>query len=106
MRTDRLLELADRIEGLKHFDDFDDGMGMRPAMLPEQDRLSLFHMAWWQFQCHAPCCTAGWADFLWGDEDESTSLEGRARVALDLDFHTSKDLFQPEPPDVDSKHDI
>ena len=102
MRADRVLELADRIEGLKHFDDFggyEDGMEMLPALLPEQVGEDFFHMAWWQFQCHAPCCTAGWADFLWGDEDESTSLEGRARVALDLDWNTSRALFRPESPD-------
>ena len=101
MRTDRLLELADHIEGLKHFNDPDYempvmGFGAAP-ILPEQDRLSLFHMAWWQFQCHAPCCTAGWADFLWG-EDESTSLDTRARLALDLDWNTALGLFQPAAP--------
>ena len=106
MRTDRLLELADKIEGLKHFDDFDGLAGtLSPTpLLPEKDRYSLFHMNWWQFQCKAPCCTAGWADYLWGDddlddyadEDWYTSVENRAKAALGLDWNTASALFRPE----------
>ena len=103
MRTDRLLELADHIEGLEHYVDTEES-GFVP-ILKMEDRYKLFHMSWSQFKCNAPCCTAGWADHFWGGDGDDGSpyptswanVSSRATAALGIDFEQARELFSPEP---------
>lgn len=69
MNAKRLRELADRIDGLGPREPAarpGDGAGTRQ---PEAgDEAQNFDMRYWEFNCGAPACIAGWARHLWGEE--------------------------------------
>lgn len=103
MNEERLLELADHLEGL-------------PKM--EHDRFSVtelpklkgakpegFHMFWWLAStgCGTSGCIAGHAATLWQDNWEpnaSIGVRDEAAKELDLDIETAQDLFSPSPLDL------
>ena len=75
MNRERLLELADHMEGLRHWPNPD------PLDVPE----GCFNMNRWRYICGAPACTAGHAVALWGDASNPFATDpsptGRCRFA-------------------------
>ena len=90
MNKERLLELADHVEALRHW--------------PMEDVLDVpegcFNMNRWRYRCGAPACVAGHAVALWGNAEAPSSqllgALGAATGLLDLDLRTARRLFTPQ----------
>ena len=67
MNVKRILALADTIEELPDF--HSTGIG-----LPNVTGQDSFRMDRFRHECGAPACMAGWAIYLWGEEDGDRGL--------------------------------
>lgn len=88
MNIDRMLELADRIEGLERKEHDDQRAG--------------FNMAYYSYgpevNCKTACCIAGWTVALFASKEQRrwsapSAVHRSARELLDLDAHQAFDLF-------------
>lgn len=99
MNRERILELADRIEAMPHYN-----IVARMLGLELDDRRitdaegGMFTMAMWRqsSSCGTVACVGGWTQQLWGSENMDDHEVG---ALLGLDWPTTSRLFYPHETD-------
>ena len=97
MNKERILELADVIEGKTHH-----RRGELSLLQRLGGRERFFNMDTYNFECGAPACLAGWAIHLFDDSDDRHLWPPRRLVEtagrlLGLTHEQASKLFLPDP---------
>ena len=87
MNAERLLELADHIEGLPTVG--------RVGSAACTETESAFYMAYTHHDCGTPACIAGWAHYLFAPAVPMDMVEDGAQDALGLNGAQRAELFMP-----------